>query len=74
METIISLLPELDSFIEKQYPDVTWVRTKVLGHLDKNNQFDYYEISYRLISPCGRWNAIVIWENGKAPMLQRIWR
>ena len=74
METILSYLPKLDSLLEKKYPGITWVRVRVLEYLDKNNQNVYYEISYRLFNPYGRWNATVIWQNGEKPKLHNVWR
>ena len=74
METIVSYLPILDSFLKEKYPNCMWVRGDTLEHIDKNNQKVYYETSYRLFSPTGRWNAIVSWRKGEEPKLQNVWR
>jgi len=74
VDTIVSYLPKLDSFLKKKYPKFTWVRGRVLEQLDKNDQNVYYNISYRLLSPFGRWEAIVIWKSGKEPELKKVRR
>jgi hypothetical protein len=70
MENIVSYLPKIDFYLGREYPDFIWSRVSTNEVIDKSNQNTYYEISYRVLAESGRWNALVIWEKGKMPILK----
>jgi len=70
MKNLFDRLEKLDYYFQQKYPSLTWTRQEVLEYTNERDNLVYYSISYRLISPSGRFNAKVTWQPGKEPKLE----